>query len=125
MLTTIFRLGPFNILEIILTAAAASLWLLQQHPSCYYYTLAYLALITFLIEMLFSLKLIKTNRALTNQYVTNRINQTDSKFYSRLVWDNFNVLIVVMLIYSCLVADGIRLTSISDNVQTQNSAKDK
>jgi hypothetical protein len=125
MLTTIFRLGPFNILEIILAAAAASLWLLQQLPSCYYYTLIYLALLTFLIEMIFSLKLIKANPALRKQYVTNRISQTDSKFYSRMVWDNLNILIVVMLIYSCLVADGIRLTSFSDKVQTRNNANDK
>jgi len=30
-----------------------------------------------------------------------------------------------MLIYSCLVADGIRLSSVSDKVRAENNANDK
>lgn len=75
--------------------------------------------------MILSLKLIKTHPALRKLYVTNRVTQTQAKFYSRMVWDNLNVLIVVMLIYSCLVADGIMLTSIQDKVETRSNANQK
>jgi hypothetical protein len=125
MLTTIFRLGPFTILEIILTGTAAVIWLLEQLPSCYYYTLGYLALITFLMEMIVSLRLIKRNPTLRKRYISKRINEGDGQFYCRMVWDNINVIIVVMLIYSCLVADGIRLSSVSDKVRAENNANDK
>jgi hypothetical protein len=98
---------------------------MEKLPNCYYFTLAYLALITFVIEMIFSLRLIKRNAKLRRKYVSRRIREGDGKFYCRWAWDNLNVILVVMLLYYSLVADGIRLASAQNRHTTDPNNKDE
>lgn len=69
MLTTIFRLGPFVLLEVGFVASSFILWMFEEKSSCYYYTLGYLSVITFLVEMITSLRMMKDQNSLRGEFL--------------------------------------------------------
>ena len=69
MFASLFRIGPLAILEIGFASAALIVWLIESLASCYYYTLGYLTIVTFLIEMVASLRLIKKHSYLRAEYL--------------------------------------------------------
>lgn len=109
MLTTILRIGPLVILEAILLAMAAFIYLQEALPQCYVFTLTEMALIFFLIEMYACLRIIKKSPQMSKKYIKNRVEEASWLFYGRLIWDNLNIILVLMLLYSSLVADGVQL----------------
>ena len=109
MLTTIFRLGPLFLLEWALLAGNVLIWLCLNLPDCVYYTLAYLALVIFLIEMTVSLRLLKSNTSISRKYLHSRATESKLKYTLRTIWDNLNIILVIMLLYYSLIADGINL----------------
>lgn len=111
MLTGILRIGPFVILESILLGVGIAIDLFEALPMCYVYTLAELAFVFFLIEMYASLRLIKNSPKWRKKYIKERIEEKKALFYFRLAWDNLNIILVIMLLYSALVADGLQLTA--------------
>lgn len=111
MFTSILRIGPLAILEYILLIIALTTYFLETLPLCYLYTLSELAFIFFLIEIYAALRLIKKSAALKKRYLKARIEESNSVFYCRLVWDNLNLILIIMLLYSAVVADGLKLAS--------------
>jgi hypothetical protein len=111
MFTSILRIGPLVIFESILLAIAFIIYFFEALPSCYVYTLSELAFIFFLIEMYASLRLMKKSPKLRKRYVKHRIEEGKCVFYIRMVWDNLNIILIIMLLYSALVADGLKLSS--------------
>ena len=109
MLTTIFRLGPLVILEFALVVAIFVISVFMNLPSCTYYTLGYLAIIVFLVEMIASMRMMKSNPALRKNYLYERVTESHLKYCLRSIWDNFNIIIVIMLLYYSHVVDGITL----------------
>jgi hypothetical protein len=87
------------------------IYLFEALPRCYAYTLTEMGFIIFLIEMYASLRIMKNSAKLRKKYIKDRIEESKAVFYSRLVWDNINLILILMLLYSALVADGLRLTS--------------
>lgn len=84
-------------------------------PPCYYYTLGYLAAITFLIEMIASLRMMKDQNSLRREYLCQRVKEPKTLYICRLIWDNLNIILVIMLLYYSLIVDGISLSSITDS----------
>ena len=111
MFTSILRIGPLVILEGMLLAIAFVIYFFEALPPCYVYTLSELAFLIFLIEMYASLRLMKKSPKLRKRYVKCRVEEGKCAFYSRISWDNLNVILIIMLLYSALVADGLRLSS--------------
>jgi hypothetical protein len=111
MFTGILRIGPLVILEWILLCAAIAIRLLEALPQCYVYTLCELGFIIFLIEMYTSLNIMKRSPQMRKKYIKERIEEQKPWFYGRLAWDKVNILVIIGLLYSALVADGIQLTS--------------
>jgi hypothetical protein len=111
MFTSILRIGPFVILESILLGIATVIYFFEALPLCYTYTLTELAFIFFLIEMYASLRIMKKSSRLRKLYIKCRIEESKPVFYTRLIWDNLNIILIIMLLYSALVADGLHLTS--------------
>jgi hypothetical protein len=118
MLTTIFRLGPLVILECGLAIAALAVWIFCDLPSCVCYTLGYFALVTFLIEMVASLRMLKSHSWVRRRFLCARVAESDSRYYARLVWDNLNFLLVIMILYYSLVVDGISLSQLNQKLQS-------
>lgn len=95
----------------MLLSAAIAILLLQVLPQCYVYTLSELAFVIFLIEMYTSLNVIKSSSQMRKKYIKERIEEQKALFYGRLVWDKLNILVIIGLLYSALVADGMQLSS--------------
>jgi hypothetical protein len=117
MLTTIFRIGPLVMLEFGLSCAAIVIWLFLHLPPCTYYTLAYLAIITFLIEMIASLRLMKSHTPLRRDHLFLRVTESKPRYLIRTIWDNINILLVVMLLYYSLIYDGFTLYEATSALQ--------
>jgi hypothetical protein len=111
MLTSILRIGPLVILEGLLLSLATVIKLLTTLPPCYIYTLSEFAIIIFLIETFTALRIIKRTAPLRNTYVRRRVQRGKFIFYAQLLWDHLNLVLVLMLLYSSLVEDGIRLAT--------------
>lgn len=67
--------------------------------------------IFFLIEMYASLCIIKKSPKMTKKYIKVRIEESNPVFYARLAWDNLNIILVLILLYTSLVSDGLLLSS--------------
>lgn len=124
MLTTIFRLGPLVLLEFGFSTAALIIWFFEELTSCYCYTLGYLALITFLIEMIASLRMMKEHSSIRKDYLCTRVLESKCRYYTRMAWDNLNLLLVVMLLYYSLVVDGINLSNLSNSGIASTGSQD-
>lgn len=124
MLTTIFRLGPLVLLELGFITAAVIIGLFEELSSCSCYTLGYMALITFLIEMIASIRMTKQQSFVRREYLCARVAETNCRYYCRLVWDNLNFLLVIMLLYYSLVIDGITLSALTNNSIASNGSQD-
>jgi hypothetical protein len=111
MFTGILRIGPLVILEAVLLGLAIAIYLFEALPQCYVYTLTELAFVFFLIEMYASLRIIKQSPKLRKKYIKERIEEDKFVFYCRIAWGNLNIILIIMLLYSALVADGVQLTS--------------
>lgn len=111
MFTGILRIGPLVILEWILLCAAIAIRLLEALPQCYVYTLSELGFVIFLIEMYTSLNIMKRSPQMRKKYIKERIEEQKPWLYGRLAWDKVNILVIIGLLYSALVVDGIQLTS--------------
>jgi hypothetical protein len=111
MFTTVLRIGPIVLLESILLLMSLIIYLFETLPHCYSCTLAEVAFVIFLIEMYASLRIMKNSAKLRSKYIKKRIQERKAVFYCRFVWDNINIIFIIMLLYSALVADGIQLTS--------------
>lgn len=111
MFTSILRIGPLVILEALLLAIATVVYCVGTLPHCYHYTLSQLAFILFLLETFSALRIIKYSAPLRRRYLKCRIEEPKPRFYTRLLWDNLNLMLVTALLYSALVADGLRLTN--------------
>lgn len=111
MFTSILRIGPLVILESILLLIALFICFYEALPRCYVYNLTELAFIFFLIETYASLRLIKKSPKLKKRYVKSRVEESQWVFYVRIIWDNLNIILIIMLLYSALVADGLSLSS--------------
>jgi hypothetical protein len=122
MFTSILRIGPLVILESILLVIALFICFEEALPRCYIYTLTELAFVFFLIEMYASLRIIKKSPKMRKRYVKSRVEDGKWAFYSRIIWDNLNIILIIMLLYSALVADGLSLSS-SDKAM-ENASKD-
>lgn len=70
-----------------------------------------MAFIFFMIEMYACLRIIKKSPQMRKKYIKDRIEEGKYLFYVRLIWDNLNIIFVLMLLYSSLVADGVKLHS--------------
>ena len=119
MLTTIFRIGPLVILEFSFTVAAVIIPVFTNLPPCAPFTLGYLTLILFLIEMIASLRMTKSNPSLRRHHLFERVAESHLKYYLRSVWDNINILTVIMLLYYSQVADGFTLYRSTQVVSTE------
>ena len=69
MLTTIFRIGPLVVLEFSFTVAAVVIPIFTNLPACATFTLGYLTLTLFLIEMITSLRMTKSNPSLRRHHL--------------------------------------------------------
>lgn len=118
MFTSILRIGPLVILESILLIIALFIGFYEALPRCYIYTLTELAFIFFLIEMYASLRLMKKSPKLRKRYVKHRVEGSKWLFYTRIIWDNINIILIIMLLYSALVADGLILSSSDKSIET-------
>lgn len=67
--------------------------------------------------MVASLRLIKKHSYLRAEYVGERIKQSNFRYYGRLIWDNFNIITVIMLLYYSLVVDGLLLADTTHKVK--------
>jgi hypothetical protein len=122
MFTSILRIGPLVILESILLVIALFACFHETLPRCYVYTLSELAFVFFLIEMYASLRLMKKSPRLRKRYVKCRVEESKWLFYTRIIWDNINIILIIMLLYSALVADGLTLSSSDKSIE--NASKD-
>ena len=59
--------------------------------------------------MIASMRMMKSNPALRKNYLYERVTESRLKYCLRSVWDNFNIIIVIMLLYYSHVVDGITL----------------
>ena len=110
MFTSILRLGPMFIIEIILLATVFIIHQIYNLTSCYLYTLIDASFVIFLIEMFASLQIMKNNPKLRRKYIKNRIQQNKYIFYIRFIWDNLNIIFVVLFLYISLIADAMVLS---------------
>ena len=55
------------------------------------------------------MRMMKSNPALRKNYLYERVTESRLKYCLRSVWDNFNIIIVIMLLYYSHVVDGITL----------------
>jgi hypothetical protein len=65
--------------------------------------------------------MMKKSPKLRKRYVKLRIEENKWLFYSRIIWDNLNVILVIMLLYSILVSDGISLSSTDKSIDDSAS----
>ena len=124
MFTTIFRIGPLVLLEFGLAIAALIITFFMNITSCSYFTLFYFSLITFLIEMIASLRMMKSHANIRKQYLWVRVTESNMRYYCRLAWDNFNLLTVIMLLYYSMVVDGLTLSALSDTLKLTSEGSD-
>lgn len=122
MFTSILRLGPMFIIEIILIATMLIIYSISNLPSCYRYTLIDAAFIIFLIEMFASLEIMKNNPKLRRKYIKDRIEQHKYIFYARFIWDNLNVFFVILFLYISLFVDAAVLSQGLHNQQSSNQS---
>ena len=118
MLTTIFRIGPLVMLEFGLACASLVIWLCLHLPACTHFTLGYMAIITFLIEMIASLRLMKTHTPVRRDHLYLRVTEPKTRYLLRTIWDNINILLVVMLLYYSLIYDGLNLYEATSALQS-------
>ena len=111
MLTTIVRVGPLLLLEIVFAVAAVACAILYSDHTCYYYSLGEIADVLFIIETIFGLALIKRHRPLQQQYIFKRAVEDRVHHYARKVWDNLNVGIAIALLATATVKDAINIAS--------------
>lgn len=58
-----------------------------------------------------SLRIMKKSPKMRKKYIKERIEEKKGLYYGRLIWDHLNIILIIMLLYSALVADGLQLTS--------------
>ena len=120
MFATLFRLGPLVLFETGLVLAIIVISQFMHLPACYCYTIAYFALIIFLIEMVFSLRIVKNHRSLRQEYFCQRVTESTIKHCCRWFWDILNIATVIGLLYYSQVADAVKLAN-SQNTGTFNN----
>jgi hypothetical protein len=67
--------------------------------------------------MVASLRLIKKHNHLRMEYVGERIKLSNPRYYGQLIWDNFNIICLIMLLYYSLVVDGLLLADTASKVK--------
>lgn len=58
-----------------------------------------------------SINIMKRSPQMRKKYVKDRIEEDKVLFYGRLTWDSLNIALIIVLLYSTLVMDGMQLTS--------------
>lgn len=96
-------------------------WLFFHLPTCTHYTLAYLTLVTFLIEMIASLRLMKSHTPVRRDHLYLRVTESKARYLIRTIWDNINILLVIMLFYYSLIYDGLTLYDATSTIQAPPS----
>lgn len=92
-----------------------ALYLEGTSPNCYYFSLGYFSLTTYIIEMIVSLRMIKTNSQMREKYVRQVVAQDYMAYLAKLIWNNVNIILVLMLLYCAPVEDGIHLAGFQNH----------